>query len=121
MLGSALGLLVLCWPVLFWLTGQPGPTNLLIAQIAFGLLIAGFSGPAPAAMAELYPPSLRPTGLSIAYNLAVTIFGGFAPFITTWLIAQTGSPLAPAWYVMIAAGVSALALARLKTHGANIG
>ncbi len=73
-------------------------------QIA--VLIAGFSGPAPAAMAELYPPAMRSTGLSIAYNLAVTIFGGFAPFITTWLIVQTGSSLAPAWYVMLAAAIS---------------
>jgi MHS family proline/betaine transporter-like MFS transporter len=31
------------------------------------------------------------TGLSVAYNLAVTIFGGFASFFITWLIAATGS------------------------------
>jgi MHS family proline/betaine transporter-like MFS transporter len=61
-------------------------------------------------MAELYPPQVRSTGLSIAYNFAVTIFGGFAPFIATALIARTGSPLAPAWYVMFAAAASLVAL-----------
>lgn len=110
MLGSALGLLLLSWPLLLWLTSQPGALNLMLAQIVFALLIAGFSGPAPAAMAELYPPAMRSTGLSIAYNLAVTVFGGFAPFITTWLIARTGSALAPAWYVMLAAAMSLTAL-----------
>jgi MHS family proline/betaine transporter-like MFS transporter len=105
-LASACGILFLCWPLLFWLTHQPGIVNLVLAQIVFAVLIAGFSGPAPAAMAELYPPAMRSTGLSIAYNLAVTIFGGFAPFITTWLIVQTGSSLAPAWYVMLAALIS---------------
>ncbi|QEL26240.1 MFS transporter [Bosea sp. F3-2] len=110
MLASALGILLLSWPLLFWLTGQPSVFNLVLAQIVFAVLIAGFSGPAPAAMAELYPPAMRSTGLSIAYNLAVTLFGGFAPFITTWLIAQTGSALAPAWYVMLAAAISLSAL-----------
>lgn len=110
MLAAAAGILILCWPLLFWLTHQPGVMNLVIAQIVFAMLIAGFSGPAPAAMAELYPPETRSTGLSIAYNLAVTIFGGFAPFITTWLILQTGNSLAPAWYVMLAAAISLAAL-----------
>jgi MHS family proline/betaine transporter-like MFS transporter len=114
MLGSALALLVLCWPVLAWLTTQPGTANLVLAQILFALLIAGFTGPAPAAMAELYPPALRSTALSIGYNFAVTVFGGFAPFITTWLIARTGSSLAPAWYVMFATSLSIVALARLR-------
>jgi MHS family proline/betaine transporter-like MFS transporter len=36
----------------------------------------------------------------------VTIFGGFAPFFITWLIASTGSNMAPAIYVMIAAAIS---------------
>ncbi|MGO4739003.1 MFS transporter [Bosea sp. 2KB_26] len=110
MLVAAFGLLVLCWPLLFWLSTHPGVVNLILAQIVFAVLIAAFSGPAPAAMAELYPPAMRSTGLSIAYNLAVTIFGGFAPFITTWLILQTGSSLAPAWYVMLAAAISLITL-----------
>jgi len=53
---------------------------------------------------------MRSTGLSIAYNFAVMVFGGFAPFITTWLIASTGSTLAPAWYVMVTAAISLLTL-----------
>ncbi len=114
MLAAACGILLACWPLLFWLTHQPSVVNLVLAQIVFAVLIAGFSGPAPAAMAELYPPAMRSTGLSIAYNLAVTIFGGFAPFITTWLIVQTGSSLAPAWYVMFAAAIS---LATLVASG----
>ncbi len=33
------------------------------------------------------------------------LFGGFAQFIVTWLIRATGSPLAPAYYVMFGAVV----------------
>jgi MFS transporter, MHS family, proline/betaine transporter len=106
MVASALGIFLVTGPLLSWLTRQPAALNLVLAQGAFAVLIASFSGPAPAALAELYPSAMRSTGLSIAYNLAVTIFGGFAPFITTWLIAWTGSALAPAWYVIFAAAIS---------------
>ena len=51
-------------------------------------------------LAELVPPQVRSAGMSMAYNVAVMIFGGFAQFIVTWLIRSTGSPMAPAFYVM---------------------
>ena len=44
--------------------------------------------------------------MSSSYALAVAIFGGFAPFISQWLIDTTGSRLAPTAYVMAAAAVS---------------
>jgi MHS family proline/betaine transporter-like MFS transporter len=43
----------------------------------------------------------------------VAIFGGFAPYIATWLIANTGSPMSPAFYVIVAAAVSFLVIAAL--------
>jgi hypothetical protein len=33
------------------------------------------------------------------------LFGGFAQLIVTWLIRETGTPLAPAFYVMFGAVV----------------
>src|SRR5215470_528410 len=65
--------------------------RLFVAQIVFAILIATFTGPAPAALAELYPTNVRSTGIWIAYNFDVTIFGGFAPFIATWLIVFTAA------------------------------
>lgn len=38
--------------------------------------------------------------MSLVYALGVAIFGGFGQFIVTYLIQATGSPIAPAWYVM---------------------
>ena len=37
------------------------------------------------------------------------VFGGFAPFIVTWLTHASGSPVAPAWYVLFAASFGLLA------------
>ncbi|QQX88782.1 MFS transporter [Cupriavidus necator] len=104
--GSALLILVLAWPMFTFINHVPGLSSLLVFQLVFGVLIATYTGPILAAFSELFPARVLSTGLSVAYNFAVTIFGGFASFIITWLIATTGSSMAPAIYVMIAAAIS---------------
>ena len=89
-----------------YINSAPGLVSLMVFQGVFGLLIAAYTGPILAAFSELFPTKVLSTGLSVAYNFAVTIFGGFAPFFITWLIASTGSNMAPAIYVMIAATIS---------------
>ncbi|MGV8790253.1 hypothetical protein ACV35A_32145, partial [Pseudomonas aeruginosa] len=44
-------------------------------------------------MAEQFPVRVR--GLAVAYNLAVMLFGGFAPFIVTWLTEVGAGPKKP--------------------------
>ncbi len=58
----------------------------------------------------MFPVTTRTTGMSLAYNIAVTVFGGFGPFIITWLITSTGSKAAPSFYLIFAAAVSLVAL-----------
>ncbi|WP_454732312.1 MULTISPECIES: MFS transporter [Cupriavidus] len=111
MLGTvALAIGVLAYPLFHWLNVSPTTQTLLEVQIVLGILLAAFTGPAPAVLAEQFPTEVRSTGLSLAYNFAVTIFGGFAPLIVTWLITSSGSKLAPAYYVIAAAAVSFIAL-----------
>jgi nitrate/nitrite transporter NarK len=62
--------------------------------------IGGFFGPAPTALAEQFPIEVRSTGVSIAYNISVMVFGGFAPLIVTWLSKVLGTPVAPSFYVL---------------------
>lgn len=71
-------------------------------------------GPLSTVLAEQLPAAVRSTGMAIAYNFAVTLFGGFAPFIVTWLIRETASPSAPAFYIMFgaAAGIAGTLLLR---------
>ncbi|MDR6395781.1 MFS transporter [Herbaspirillum seropedicae] len=104
--GSAALILVLAYPMFAYINSAPSLSTLLIFQLVFGTLIAAYTGPILAAFSELFPAKVLSTGLSVAYNLAVTIFGGFASFFITWLIAATGSTMAPAFYVMIAAAIS---------------
>ena len=49
--------------------------------------------------------------MSLSFAAAVTIFGGFTPFVATWLIAMTGNSLSPSFYIMFTAALSIIALA----------
>ncbi len=109
---SAGGYIVLSFPLLM-MASSGSVTLAFAAQLIMIVFLSFFSGPCPAAYSELFPTRVRYTALSIGYNTAVAIFGGFAPFISTWLIKVTGSNLAPAFYLMAAAIVSFLVILRI--------
>ncbi|MCF2132897.1 MULTISPECIES: MFS transporter [Burkholderiaceae] len=110
MLASAITILVLIYPAFAMLVSHPTLATLLVVQIIFGFLISGYFATLPGLLSEIFPVSTRTTGLSLSYNIAVTIFGGFAPFIISWLIASTGTKVAPGFYMIFAAAISIVAL-----------
>ena len=57
---------------------------------------------------------VRSTGLAIVYAVGVAVFGGIAQPYVTWLIKATGSPMAPAWYMMAAAVVGIIAMSAMR-------
>jgi MHS family proline/betaine transporter-like MFS transporter len=85
------------------MVASPGLTTVICVQIVFALMISLLSGPGPAAVAEIFPTSIRSTWMSTGYALGNAVFGGFAPFIATWLIANTGSPISPTYYLSASA------------------
>ena len=50
---------------------------------------------------------MRCSGLSVGYNLSMSIFGGTVPMVSVYLITATGNALSPAWYL---AAVSIIAV-----------
>lgn len=105
LIGATLVYGVLAYPLFVWLRAAPSFGRLLGFQLAMCTMIAGLFGPSSTVIAEQFPAALRSTGMAIAYNFAVMLFGGFAPFIVTWLMRATGSPMAPAFYIMFGACV----------------
>lgn len=80
-----------------------GVTGLLAALNALASAVSLVTIP------ELLPRGIRAVGMSIAYAVGVALFGGTTQFVITWLIAVTGNPAAPAWYVTATSIVCALA------------
>jgi len=121
LLAACIASLVLPYPLFRLMLSGPPLATIFLIQLALAFVIAVFSGPGPAAIAELFPTRVRSTWMSTGYSLAVTIFGGFAPFIATLLIARTGDPVAPSYYLIAAAAVTLIVILRLKeTAGAPL-
>jgi MHS family proline/betaine transporter-like MFS transporter len=103
---GALALLTAVLPLYLWLRAEPTTVVLVTVQSAFCVMVGTFVGVAPAALSDLFPTSVRSTGISLVYNGAFVIFGGFAPAILTWFTHRAnGSAMAPAAYVICAAAV----------------
>ena len=88
----------------------------ILAGAVMGALIAGGAAPLFAYMAEMFPTRLRTSSMSIGYNASVMIFGGTAPFISTFLIDRTGSNVAPSFYLVAAAAGAVLTLFLARTN-----
>ena len=108
-IASLIGYLIVLYPLYAWLTDGPTTQKLMITQLVVCLFVSVFFGVFSTVMAELFPPQVRSVGMSMAYNVAVMVFGGFAQFIVTWLIRATGSPMAPAFYVMFGVAIGVIA------------
>jgi MHS family proline/betaine transporter-like MFS transporter len=97
---------LISYPLLAYVLAAPGFGRLFLAQLVVLTVFALLQGPGPGLLASLFPVEVRSTGMAIAYNVGVTVFGGFAPLTVTWLIAVTGSKLMPAYYIIAAAVLS---------------
>ncbi|NLP84038.1 MHS family MFS transporter [Microbacterium sp. CFH 90308] len=81
---------------------------LLFLGLAILTIGLGFTyGPQAALYSELFPASIRFSGVSISYAIGAILGGAFAPTIATWLVQQTGSTTAVTWYL---AGMTMLGL-----------
>ncbi len=103
--------LLTSYPVFWVMHSWPSLATAMFAVGWLNLIKAGYSGVLPALLAEQFPVETRAVGVAFSYSVSVTIFGGFAPFVATWLIAQTGDPLSPAYYLVFSALLSLIALA----------
>lgn len=99
LLFSIFAALILIYPTFWFLSA----TQTLWLAIVFRILLIGALGINMLASTMLIvsalPRHVRATGTSMIYAFGVTLFGGSAQLIVTWLLETSGNPLAPAWYV----------------------
>jgi MFS family permease len=110
MIASLLLSLVVTYPLFMWVSSSPSFSRLLVMQVVLCSVFGIGNGPVSTALGEQFPTRVRSTALAIGYNVAVMLFGGFAPFFVTWLIHATGTPIAPAFYLMFGAAVGLFAV-----------
>jgi len=105
----------------FALLASHASIGVLIAMVCWiGFLKSCYSGSLPSLMAKVFPAATRVSGLSLSYNVGVTIFGGFAGFFAQSLIDLTGSKLAPSFYIIVTAFLSFVALFILRMRDKSL-
>jgi MHS family proline/betaine transporter-like MFS transporter len=119
MLAMAWLFVIAAYPTFWLMVTWPSLATAMFAVGLLNLIKAGYSGVLPSLLAEQFPVDTRAVGIAFSYSVSVTIFGGFAPFVATWLIAVTGDPLSPSFYLMATALLSIVALLAILQRGAR--
>ena len=79
----------------------PGPGGIALIQLALLAItcLSGMTyGPVAALLAEMFPPQIRYSSMSIPYHFGTGYFGGFQPFIASYIAASSGDPYSGLWY-----------------------
>ncbi|KAA9089715.1 MFS transporter [Microbacterium radiodurans] len=89
-----------------------GTLTLALCLLAVGLGLT--YGPQAALYAELFPASIRFSGVSISYAIGAILGGAFAPTIAQAIVQTTGSTTGVTWYLtgMVLLGLIATLLLR---------
>lgn len=91
--------------------------SIVLLTLALVLLTVGLGltyGPQAALYAELFPASIRFSGVSISYAIGAILGGAFAPTIAETLVKATGTTMSVTWYLagMTVVGLVATLLLR---------
>ncbi|MCW2756860.1 MAG: transporter [Nocardioidaceae bacterium] len=117
--GSLIGLFVMVVPMYLLMS-----TNLFGAIVGFavlGLLYVPQLATISATFPAMFPTHVRFAGFAIAYNVSTSLFGGTAPAVNDKLVSVFDEPLMPAYYMMGACVVGAIAmLFVVETSGCSL-
>jgi MFS family permease len=107
---------LLFYPALLLVVWSGSPL-VYVVTVAVLMAFHAMAGAAGITLIPLVFPSIvRTAGLSIGYALGVTIFGGTAQFVFTWVIGSTGDKLSWVWYVIVMGFVSVFATLAMRLH-----
>ena len=101
---------IMAYPLFLFLATYPSFWGMLVVQAIAQAILTLYTGVISTILSEMFPTNIRYTALSVSYGFAVAIFGGFAPYISTFLVRITGDVLAPSYYVIAAGIVSGIAV-----------
>lgn len=101
---------IVIWPAFHLLVHHHTVLVLTLVEAMVGLLMSFYFAPLPGLVSSLFPVGVRTTGMSLGYNIGVTLMGGLAPTFLTWLVKHHGLT-SPSWYYIAVCVISLLGLA----------
>ena len=113
---SLIGMIAGAYP-LYTVVNQGNNTLALGAMVIFMMFVALGGATYQVWLAEVFPRTLRATGLGISYNVAAGVLGGTTPLLCVTLIGMTKNRMAPAGLLVVASVVSMIFLLLQKETG----
>lgn len=99
---------------LFPLVNTADPKKLLIALVFLTLGLGLTYGPQAALYAELFPASIRFSGVSISYAIGAILGGAFSPMIAAAIVERTGATTNVTYYLVAMSVIGFLAVFAVK-------
>ncbi|MDB5280615.1 MAG: yhjE [Ferruginibacter sp.] len=101
---------IIVFGLFFSVLFSAGSWPLIVSFLSIGLFLMGLTyGPMGTALAEIFPPSVRYTGASLAFTLAGILGASLAPYLGTKLAKTYGLPYV-GYYLSITAALTLVAL-----------
>jgi len=99
-----MGLTVVMMAVMYFALSEMmfgSPRGFVLGQALMAVPIGMALGLQGAMVVEIFPLRTRVTSMSFAYSITLALAGGSAPLVSSWLINTFGSPMLPAYYVIV--------------------
>lgn len=112
---------MILWAVPMWFLVDSGSAALFTLAIFILTIGLGPSyGPQSAMYAEMFPASVRFSGISIGYAIGAILGGAFAPMIAEMILKQTGQSWMIGLYIAALAVVSVIAVSMVPKSNQEI-
>ncbi len=113
---GSLGLVVLAYPMILLIRSQ-SEVYAFLGLLIMGLLLICFSATMPSTLPALFPTRLRASGLSVAFNVSVSLFAGTTSVVVGSLVALTGDLNWPAYDLALAGLVGTVSILAIREPG----
>ena len=115
LIGACVGFIVFTVPA-FMLLGTLDFVTVLVVELVMCLLLTINDGTLSSYLCETFPTEVRYSGFAFSFNLANALFGGSASYISFALIQVSGNALSPAYYMVVIAVLSLVAMLLSHEH-----
>ena len=113
LVGSAIAMAIAGIPC-YLLIGTGNVPLAILGACAMAIIFAGHTAVIHILLVELFPTRVRYSAYGLGYNVSSALFGGTAPLLMTYLISKTGNHNMPAFYAVITALGTLIAVSRVK-------
>jgi MHS family alpha-ketoglutarate permease-like MFS transporter len=96
---GAIGMIVLFYPLLL-LLNQPGFGVYVLVSASGWVVLGIWQSVYPTIQAELFPASVRVSGIGFAHQIVIAVFGGTAPLVAAAFVGA-GQPMLVAVYMIV--------------------